>query len=60
MGKFTDVTIFYCGNCVKFPTCNRSYPSTGKPVKKDDVACGDSFSVVDNPKTIEEISKDGK
>jgi len=55
MGKFIDVTIFYCGNCTKFSACNRSFPSTGKPVKKDGTACMDSFSVVDNPKKLEEL-----
>lgn len=48
---------FYCGNCVKFPKCNRQYPSTGKPVEKDDVACNDGFICVPEPQTIDKLNE---
>ena len=57
MTKFIDVKTFYCGNCKKYDTCNRPYPSTGKRVAKDDVACMDSFELCDSPKMLEELSK---
>jgi hypothetical protein len=55
--EMISLLTFYCGNCVKFGKCGRQFPSTGKAVKKDDVACRDSFIIVPEPYTLEELSK---